>query len=531
MRAAAGVFLLGFSAACSSEQGGPTYSHDVAPLLAAHCTTCHQAGGIAPFSLTDYASAHSRANEIAHATQQRKMPPMPVNNDGSCNTYANARWLSPSEIETFQAWASTGAAEGAPTAASEPPPPPPTLEAPDRTIDIGAEYTPDLTLGGDDYRCFVTAAPVAERAFVTAYEVMPGEPRVVHHVIVYQPANEDAVAEARALDAADTEPGYTCFGSSKVDSTPLALWAPGTGAVTLPEGTGVALAGRRELIVQIHYNLQNGVYPDRTQVALRFAQEPVIRADYWSAANTDMVLPPGLAHVESTAKNLFEKPTSFTVHGALPHMHTLGQTLRVDAQSGTEARCLVAVDRWDFHWQNAWWYDTPLELSDVSSLDIRCGFDTRSRKESVRWGDSTTDEMCISYFYVTTSTEPEPLVSCSDATNPLFGSCFEDLLAGCYEPDLGGSCSASGATLAWSDGSKVVTDGDAPGLYGAGDQAPCASIAAGADGVQLTRAGETVTYAPADGNVVFGCPDGSSVTASGFQLHEFAVCRGLACPD
>ena len=68
---------------CGADTPTPTYSADVAPLLDAHCTTCHQAGGIAPFVLTDYASAKGRANDIAGTTARREMPPMPVNNDGS----------------------------------------------------------------------------------------------------------------------------------------------------------------------------------------------------------------------------------------------------------------------------------------------------------------------------------------------------------------------------------------------------------------------------------------------------------------
>jgi hypothetical protein len=508
----------------------PTYSTDIAPLLDAHCTGCHQTGGIAPFVLTDYASVKLKANDIAGATERREMPPMPVNNDGSCNAYSNARWLSPSEIETFGAWAKAGAPEGGARGPTEPPPKPPSLDDPDAVVDIGVDYLPDESLGQDDYRCFVVASPTDELEFVTEYEVLPGNPRVVHHVIVYQPASAAAVADAHALDAAADGDGYTCFGSSGIDAEPLALWAPGSGSITFPERTGVPLAAGRELVVQIHYNLENGVSPDRTQVALRFAREPVITARYWSAANTEMVLAPGRAHVESSATNGFDQPATFKVHGAMPHMHTLGRTLRVDAR-GDDTTCLVDVDRWDFHWQGAWWYDKPLALSDVTGLDITCGFDTTSRTESVRWGDSTTDEMCISYFYVTTSDEPDPVVSCTDAENPLFGSCFDDFLSGCFEPDLGGTCTvADPSTLTWSDGSKVDIQGDDAGLYGPGDGDPCVGIAVGATGVTLTRADESMSYAPMGDHLVVSCADGTPITATGFQLYEYAVCRGLNCP-
>jgi hypothetical protein len=127
----------------------------------------------------------------------------------------------------------------------------------------------------------------------------------------------------------------------------------------------------------------------------------VIPAEYMAVADVEMRLEPGRQLVESTATQPLSRPASFKVHGAMPHMHTLGRTLRVEAETNGQSRCLVNVDRWDFHWQNAWWYDAPLALEGVSALSIRCGFDTRSRNEIVTWGESTSDEMCISYFYIT----------------------------------------------------------------------------------------------------------------------------------
>jgi hypothetical protein len=148
----------------------------------------------------------------------------------------------------------------------------------------------------------------------------------------------------------------------------------------------------------------------------------------------------------------------------------------------------------------------------------------------VRWGDSTHDEMCISYFYVTTSDAPTPVVSCDDTENPLFSSCFDDMLTGCYEPDQSGTCSASGTTLTWSDGSHVEGAGDSPGLYGPGDDEPCVTFAGDQKGVRVTRGNDTLTYGPTgDGGVAVTCPDGTSFGATNFQLSEFAVCRGLAC--
>jgi hypothetical protein len=112
-----------------------TWSEHVAPIVYRECVGCHRDGGIAPFSLTTYASAAESASSIAYATGTRYMPPMPVDNSGSCNTYSNARWLSDAEIATIGAWDGAGAPEGDPSLAPELPAAPAGLER----IDLHAE--------------------------------------------------------------------------------------------------------------------------------------------------------------------------------------------------------------------------------------------------------------------------------------------------------------------------------------------------------------------------------------------------------
>jgi hypothetical protein len=331
------------------------------------------------------------------------MPPMPVDNGGACNTYANARWLDDSEIATFQAWAEQGAPEGDPGLAKPAPGPPSGLEQVDAELAMASEYSPqqDDPTRHDDYHCFVLPAPNANNAFVTGFEVVPGDSRVVHHVIAFQPRNDAAAAQASRLDAAEPGEGYTCFGGPGVDADLFAGWAPGAGPTYLPEGTGVALAAGRAVILQVHYNLAQGVFPDRTRVRLRLS-DSVARPGYYAPmADLDLVLPPGQADAEASRRTALNLPAPLTIHGVLPHMHELGRTLHMELESGGDSTCLVDVDRWNFHWQNTWWYDTPLAFAGVDALSIRCGYDTRSRTETVSWGEGTADEMCLAYLYVT----------------------------------------------------------------------------------------------------------------------------------
>jgi mono/diheme cytochrome c family protein len=61
--------------AASAFAAAPTFAHDVAPILYAHCAPCHQAGGPAPFSLLRYEDVKKRADLVVRTTRSRYMPP------------------------------------------------------------------------------------------------------------------------------------------------------------------------------------------------------------------------------------------------------------------------------------------------------------------------------------------------------------------------------------------------------------------------------------------------------------------------
>ena len=48
--------------------GGPTFAADIAPIVYAHCSTCHRPGQAAPFSLLSYEDVKRRATLIVTAT-------------------------------------------------------------------------------------------------------------------------------------------------------------------------------------------------------------------------------------------------------------------------------------------------------------------------------------------------------------------------------------------------------------------------------------------------------------------------------
>lgn len=376
-----------------------TYHRDVAPILYRHCVTCHVDGGIAPFPLLSYGDAAAVGGLMQYATAMRMMPPFPVDNTGACNTYRDARWLGDDEIATIGRWVEGGMVEGEPPAS---PPVAPVVGGLDRitgTIDIGATYTPNASLS-DEYRCFVLDPPSVTDTFVTAYHVRPGDPRMVHHVVLFALDTDAAESAAEARDAGEAGSGYTCFGAAGVPSRTVGAWAPGGGPTLHPAGSGIRLTGGRKVVMQVHYNMANGVFPDRTAIDLTLDDQVGDEARIAGMFTTDIALAPRQSAVVVEADDSLGGGTgTVRVWGVFPHMHTRGTALRLDAMD--TGACLVDVPRWNFHWQSLYFFDQPLTVSADELMHIRCEYDTSADSQPIGWGEGTDDEMCGAGLYVT----------------------------------------------------------------------------------------------------------------------------------
>lgn len=376
------------------------YNPTVGNILNHNCVSCHQEGGIGPFSLATYDDAKGVAELLPVVTEERLMPPWGMDETGECNNFHDARVLTDDEIATLAAWAEAGAPEGDPASPPDAPDALPALESVDAVLDPGAEYTPDQTR--DDYRCLPveTGTDVAGK-FLTGYEVRPGAPEIVHHVILYRvPASASATVDN--LDANEAGPGYTCFGAARTGGQEevFVAWAPGIGATNYPEGTGLRLASGDRLVMQVHYNptMATG-QSDRTTIDLKLADSVAEEAfiDLWF--DPTMQLPAGKErHWHDYTGNV---PTDVKLYGVFPHMHELGREMEIFATAPGISMCLSKTPRYDFNWQQFYFYEEPIELSSTARLSINCGYDTRSREGTTYFGEATSDEMCVVGFYYT----------------------------------------------------------------------------------------------------------------------------------
>ncbi|MEZ4318825.1 MAG: hypothetical protein R3F61_15025 [Myxococcota bacterium] len=415
-----------FLFACKGPTEGPTFHADVAPVLDAYCMRCHTDGGIAPMSFETYDDVKTWGPAIAQATAARTMPPKQVTADGTCGDWADAWWMSDAEIAVLSEWVAGDMPEGKEAPRSSPPPLP-TLDTThtQRTPDFAPVAVGDQYARYDEYRCFATPIEnLTEDMFLAGYDVSPGNPAIVHHVIGHivdpnAPSWFDGRTNAEqmaAIDAEDDRDGWPCFSGAGEDvayeSDPMA-WAPGQGATNFPDGVGVAVPAGSWIVTQVHYNLvdpANVGSRDQTDLHLRLVppseiDKPmfVVYLDFLLGYGDS--LPAGRDEVRyrnQISLNDLGVPLSIELVGVMPHMHARGisQSAKIKRSDGTE-ECILDVPAWDYAWQYIYFYENPISIEPDDLYQLTCRFDTSDATEDVLGGWGTQNEMCLNVLYVT----------------------------------------------------------------------------------------------------------------------------------
>ena len=390
-----------------------TYSDHIASILQKNCQSCHRHGEVAPFTLTDYGDAKAWATEIAVYTQSRLMPPWkPAPGYGH---FMNERRLTDTEIEMIARWVDAGAPPGDLNAV----PPAPkfhdgwALGKPDWVGEMPVEYE-IAAEGEDEYRQFIIPTNFETDIYVQAVDVQPGNRKTVHHVIPYLDVN----GAARELDAQDPKPGYVTEGTGPGFDTVGSLggWAPGVTPSVLPEGVGFLLPKGADIVMQVHYYRTGHVEYDRSRLGLYFSKtENTAKLRIGDATNSEFVIPPGDAWHEVLASKKVKQDVYLL--GAMPHMHLLGRDMRLVAETPEgETLDLIWIKDWDFNWQDVYHYQDPLFLPAGSFVNLVAHFDNSAENPAnpndppvpVGWGEKTTDEMCIGFFYYVKANEFSP---------------------------------------------------------------------------------------------------------------------------
>ena len=378
-----------------------TFSETIAPIVFEHCAVCHRDGGAAPFALVSYADAVKRARQIASVTRTRTMPPWHA--EPGSYPFKDERRLTAAQITLIQEWMRQGMPEGD---RSKLPPLPgiPSgwqLGTPDMIVELPAGYQVPAD-GPDVYRNFVISLSLSEDKWVSAIEFRPSARTAVHHALFFA----DTSGAARRADAEDAEPGFAGMGGRRWRNASLGGWALGQQPHLLPEGIAMPLPKGADLVLQYHFHPSGKAEIERPQIGLHFADHAPART------LTGIQLPPlfgFFAGIDIPAgEHYFRVHDSFVlpvdveavVVGA--HAHYLGREMKMTATfPNGEQKTLLWIKRWDFAWQDRYYFQELVPLPKGTRLDGEVVWDNSADNPDnpsdpprrVTWGEQSTDEM------------------------------------------------------------------------------------------------------------------------------------------
>jgi len=369
--------------------GDVTYSNQIARILQARCVGCHQAGEIAPFSLTSYGDAAGWAETIREVVRDQRMPPWFASPE--YGKFANDCRLSDDEKRLLNGWIDNGVPEGDRSQL----PQPARLAAgwripkPDLIVKMPKPYKV-AAHGVIEYQYFVVDPGFKHDVWVRAAENRAGNRSVVHHMaLFYMPAGQVELEPADLL------------------SRTVAAFTPVTPPLMPPAGLARRIPAGAKLVFQMHYTPNGTEQYDQSEVALVFENPQKVRKELSMGVivNFRLAIPPHEANYRVDASESFGEDT--LVYAFLPHMHLRGKSFRFTAVSADGRKeVLLDVPRYDFNWQNVYWLAEPKLLPAGTRLECAAAYANSENNlanpdpsAQVHWGDQTSDEMFVGSYY------------------------------------------------------------------------------------------------------------------------------------
>jgi peroxiredoxin len=370
------------------EEPTVTFTGQVAKILWDHCYECHRPGEIGPFDISVYDELVGWGEMLVEVMEQKRMPPWHASPE--YGSFKNERHLPEGAIDLIRQWIDQGMPYGD---ESELPPKPETIAGwrlpnpPDLIVEMRNRpyrVPADETV---DYQYFVVDPGFTEDRWVSASQIIPGAPSVVHHSIVF----------VRPPD-----------GGEFVGIGWLNAFVPGQIPVTYPPGYARKIPAGSKLVFQMHYTPSGTEELDKTIIGLNFVEEDQVTHQIYTliAIDQDFEIPP-----HSSSHVVAADMLGFPGHGELlavsPHMHLRGKSFEVFAKRGGLRETILKVPHYDFNWQHTYEYREPIALTAIDGISIAATFDNSESnpfnpnpEEFVMWGDQTWEEMALGYFDV-----------------------------------------------------------------------------------------------------------------------------------
>ena len=375
------------------EQGIPSYTADIAPVIAENCATCHRAGGVAPFAMDSHTMVRGWSPMIREVLMTRRMPPGQI--DGHIGEFINDRLIDREDLRNMIAWVEAGApvdGDSDPLAELTWPESKWAFGEPDLVLDIPATTVP--ATGNGVFVNVEVPIELEQDRWVRGSQIIAGDRSVLHHTVNRLDFPEEIGRRGRFLG-----------GNGNPDKADITAYIPGDTPDLAPANTGGLLKAGSLLHLNMHYTPNGRETVDRSELGLWFYPVDEVPEERMSGRcacvfpNTWTTIPPHDPNFEQTATIVIERDAR--IHSFLPHMHFRGKHMRffADYPDGTREE-LINIAKYNYNWQLSYTYEEPKFVPGGTKITAVAAWDNSARNPSnpdpdraVDWGNESWDEM------------------------------------------------------------------------------------------------------------------------------------------
>lgn len=368
-----------------------TFSRDVLPLMQMHCQECHHDGSpSAPFSLMTFDDASNHAAMIAEVVGEGRMPPWRASRR---QHFSNERGMTSAERRTIESWVQQGMPAGDPAQG----PPPRTFVASKWEIGEPDLVTTSLEThslpaeGIIDYRYIVLPYVFSEDTWISAAEILPDNPRTVHHCNM----------------------GHFTLGKQFSEGNFITGRVPGGTPLVADEGMALRIPKGSVVGLQVHYTTTGKPEKNRMSVGFKFPRNVVHKEiRHLQISTSKIAIPPGAAaHPIVSSRTLSGDSSGI---GMFSHMHLRGKDMTFIAHSPEgQSETLLTVPNYHYAWQqNYRWEPGSKKFSKGTRIEVIAHYDNSAfnpfnpdPKVEVRSGPQTFNEMMFGFFFYTDDAE------------------------------------------------------------------------------------------------------------------------------
>ena len=385
----------------------PSYEHDIAPVIAENCASCHREGGIAPFAMDSHAMVKGWSPMIREVLMTKRMPPGQI--DAHIGEFLNDMLLEDSEVRRLVHWIEAGAPKDGDTDPLTQLTWPQSKWAfgePDYIIKVPPQTIP--ATGVLDYIHVSVPIHINEDKWVRASQYVAGDRTVLHHTL-------NAIVEPGASRRT------RFLGAGKPGQANITAYIPGAEPHKEPPNTGGLLKKGSVLNLQLHYTTTGRETVDASEIGLWFYPPGEVPKERMSGRCACIFtpswnrIPPGDPNFVQSARIVLRREAR--LHSFTPHMHFRGKYMRfyADYPDGSREE-LINIANYSYNWQLAYTYKEPKLVPAGTVLTAVGAFDNSPQNpfnpdptRSVPWGQQSWDEMffgAVTWKYTNAAAEP-----------------------------------------------------------------------------------------------------------------------------